>query len=269
MADLADVLDNVVLDVPHKGENIDLAISGTYVMDLAFQTESGSPGSDAWTTLATFDTVDGTEALTYTTFKDKQRLRIIVTDDTSGTANAFLTDNHDRTIKKFTNFGSENVFVIKQEGVEIAGSMTSQGANPRTQATEQHIVSDTLVAADDANAMTVTNLATTMTFVLPAALGTGNRYTFLTQLTCTQDHIYEAASAADVFTGYAYMGVTGTDLEMFQTVAASDTVTLDGTISGGLLGTKVEFIDMAAGLWHVAVFANASGAQVTPFSEAV
>ena len=127
MANLADVGDNVVLDVPHRGENIDLAISGTYVMDLAFQTESGSPGSGAWTTLNTYDTVNGTEARTYTTQHDKERLRIIVITDTSGTAVATLTDNHNRTIKKFTNFGSESVMDVKQDGVEFPGFVAHVG----------------------------------------------------------------------------------------------------------------------------------------------
>ena len=56
---------------------------------------------------------------------------------------------------------------------------------------------------------------------------------------------------------------------VFETAADSDTITLNGTTTGGLVGADVELIDIAADTWFVNVRTAATGTEATPFSAAV
>jgi hypothetical protein len=263
MAALADVDDSVELSIPAAGEEINVDISGTYSMTLELQKEAGSPGSGAWETIEEYVGVNTTFADYYRSKSPNERIRLIVTADTSGTATATLTDNHDRDIRKWKAQDGSTAMVLKQSGLEVTDHIEFVSAS------EAIAASTTLTAAEHANKVLFTGVATTITVTLPAATGSGNVYTLVTGTSATANHIYEVASAADTFVGYAHMNVTTTDTEVFQALAASDTVTLNGTTTGGLEGTLVKFTDAAATKWLVEVEANCSGAQVTPFSAAV
>ena len=66
-------------------------------------------------------------------------------------------------------------------------------------------------------------------------------------------------------------GVAMTDMTgvIFATADATDTITMNGTTSGGLKGARVSLIDVAADTWQVEVVSESSGTEVTPFSAAV
>jgi hypothetical protein len=56
----------------------------------------------------------------------------------------------------------------------------------------------------------------------------------------------------------------------WPTVAASDTITLNGTTSGGVsIGDYLILTDIATNQYTVSGMLNASGTEVTPFSAAV
>lgn len=110
------------------------------------------------------------------------------------------------------------------------------------------------------------NRAAGCTVTLPAATGTGHRYTIVTIADQTGDLVIQAASASDVMQGGAQTDMTGA---MFPTADATDTITMNGTTTGGLKGAKVELIDVASGVWNVWVRSEASGTEATPFSAAV
>ena len=55
----------------------------------------------------------------------------------------------------------------------------------------------------------------------------------------------------------------------WNTVAASDTITLDGTTQGGRAGDWVRLTDIGTDKWHVYGVVQGSGTEVTPFSAAV
>jgi len=59
---------------------------------------------------------------------------------------------------------------------------------------------------------------------------------------------------------------TGTE---FSTVAASDTITMNGSTTGGLAGGLFTFVDLATNLYAVQGSLIATGAEATPFSAAV
>jgi hypothetical protein len=55
----------------------------------------------------------------------------------------------------------------------------------------------------------------------------------------------------------------------YATAASSDTITLDGTTTGGFAGDVIEIIDAIAGTYLVTVLTKATGTEATPFSATV
>lgn len=122
-----------------------------------------------------------------------------------------------------------------------------------------------LLTVDDADGTSIT---------LPAATGTGNKYTVIigTSITSNTTTI-KAASASDSFFGMAF-GVD-TDAEgatgyTWNADSGDDTVTMDGTATGGVAGDIWTFIDFATGKWQVeGKITQSGGSEATPFSATV
>lgn len=119
----------------------------------------------------------------------------------------------------------------------------------------------------------VLDRAAGVTVTLPAAKGSGGRYRFFVKTTVTSnsDKI-QVANASDVMAGNIIANSTGDTPDLAQpwpTAASSDTITLNGTTTGGLLGDWIEVQDVAANLWSVIGVTSCSGTEATPFSAAV
>jgi len=128
----------------------------------------------------------------------------------------------------------------------------------------------TITAATHANRVVTLNRAAGTTITLPAASGTGNKYTFFVGTTFTANGVIQVANTTDVISGNVYVTTTtSTNAEAFATSATSDTITLDGTTTGGILGDRVEIIDVASGRFSVVANTSATGTEATPFSAAV
>jgi hypothetical protein len=126
----------------------------------------------------------------------------------------------------------------------------------------------TLNAVQHAGRLILLNIATGGTYVLPAATGTGNRYTFFTSVSqASGSIIIRVANATDVMQGVA--AVAATTSGTFPTTTTSDTITFNATTQGGLRGSYVEIEDVAAGLFRVNVHTVGSGIAVTVFSATV
>lgn len=119
--------------------------------------------------------------------------------------------------------------------------------------------------------VTLSHTAATSTVTLPAASGTGNKYTFIVAAVNTNNHVIQVANATDVFEGLAYISQDAADtVASFETAAASDTLTLNGTTQGGAaIGDRVEVIDYASGKFHILAHLTGTGTEATPFSAAV
>jgi hypothetical protein len=113
----------------------------------------------------------------------------------------------------------------------------------------------------------VLNRAAGITATLPAATGSGNRYEFILAADASGDHIV-AALGADTMMGVAYLGNDSAGASVFYTADTSDTITLNGTDQGGKKGARIIVDDIAAAVWAVLVFSEASGTEATPFSAA-
>ena len=129
----------------------------------------------------------------------------------------------------------------------------------------------TLTSASHAGRTMVLDVASGATVTLPAATGTGNVYKFFVKTTVTSnDYIIQVASADDTMAGVAIVANdSDASASIFETAATSDTITLDGSTTGGILGGQIELQDVASGVFSVAIRQAATGDEATPFSAAV
>lgn len=126
-----------------------------------------------------------------------------------------------------------------------------------------------ITAAAHLGSRVVLNRAAGVTVTLPASSGSGNRYEFFLAVDASGSQIIKVANATDVMMGVAYLGNDSAGASCFYTADASDTITLNGTTTGGYKGAKVVVDDIASGKWAVFVYSEASGAEATPFSATV
>lgn len=129
----------------------------------------------------------------------------------------------------------------------------------------------TATSAAHAGRTVVLDRAAGIAVTLPAASGTGNTYRFFIATTITSNSTtISVASASDVMAGVASVANdTDNSASLFETAADTDTITFDGSTTGGIKGATVELQDVASGLWAVRVVGAATGTEATPFSAAV
>jgi hypothetical protein len=141
--------------------------------------------------------------------------------------------------------------------------------------------SEALVSATDAS-LTVTSAAHSgrtvlldraagQAVTLPAATGSGNSYKFFVLTTITSNTTtIKVVDATDVMAGVAIVANdSDATASIFETASTSDTITFDGSTTGGILGATVELQDVATNLWSVRVVGAATGTEATPFSATV
>ena len=113
-----------------------------------------------------------------------------------------------------------------------------------------------------------------ITVTLPNATGSGAVYTFLVGVSVTSvGDIIKVARGADVMYG-VILGADDTATpaaRVWKTAAdaTSDTVTMDGSTRGGVIGDRLIIVDIAANKYTVHGTLNQSGTEATPFSATV
>lgn len=128
---------------------------------------------------------------------------------------------------------------------------------------------ETITADAHAGNRIIMNRAAGQTITLPAAIGTGIQYEFILLVDASGNQIIRVANAVDTMMGTANLSVAAAP-STFQTVdATSDTITMNGTTTGGLRGARVVCTSAAVGLWAVSVHSEATGVVATPFSATV
>lgn len=119
------------------------------------------------------------------------------------------------------------------------------------------------------NAMVTVNRAAGCTVTLPDSTGSGACFKLFVGTTVTSNSlVIQAANADDIIQGS--LGVT-TDAAgvVIPTAAASDTITMNGSTTGGVKGSYVELVDVAENVWAVNGSLVSTGVEATPFSAAV
>lgn len=172
--------------------------------------------------------------------------------------------------------------------IDSSGNLYQAGTQITATAAEINRAADksaSVVAANDST-LTVTEAlhgdrviafgkTTGTTVTLPAAAGTGNRYTFIVSIAASSNNnIIKVANATDVMEGLAIGADDDAEgagtAHTWNCETNDDTITMSGTATGGVVGDKIEIIDYAAGHFHINALITQSGAsEVTPFSATV
>ena len=98
----------------------------------------------------------------------------------------------------------------------------------------------------------------------------GATFTIINSITKTGSLIVQVANSTDVMSGSAvYIDDTNDNVVGFETVATSDTITLNGTDTGGVTYAKIICTVLGTGLWSVSVHTGCTGSPATCFSAAV
>jgi hypothetical protein len=131
-----------------------------------------------------------------------------------------------------------------------------------------------LTAAAHAGRIVTLETLTGTTLTLPAATGTGNVYTVVIKTAATSNaHVVETSATSEHMTG----SVRGVDDDgegatgyQWNSETSDDTVTMDGTATGGKPGDILIFRDYVATNYTVEGSLTQSGAsEATPFSASV
>ncbi len=146
-------------------------------------------------------------------------------------------------------------------GVPVEGS----GAIVASTATQV-----TVTQALHAGRTLMLNSTHTTTVVLPAATGSGNIYTFKVGVAGTEgSKIIQVANSTDVINGGSTAWNTQATVLTFIATASDDTITMNRTTTGGLIGSTVTIQDVAAGQFLADVKLLTTGNPATPFSNAI
>ncbi len=133
------------------------------------------------------------------------------------------------------------------------------------------VTASTLTARADAHGGVPVALdrAAGIAVTLPAATGSGVTFEFVVITTVTSNSTtIKVANSSDVMIGVLSVA---TDIAgvTCPTTSTSDTITMNGSTTGGVLGSRVVLTDIAANKWMVSGELNSTGAEATPFSATV
>ena len=125
------------------------------------------------------------------------------------------------------------------------------------------------LSQSDAETDITANAAAGMTLTLPTALGTGYNFKIIIGTTVTSNNfILSRGLAADKFIGMATQAgaASGSAPLTWKPGATDNTLTMNGTTKGGVIGDFILCTDIAAGVWSLQVLGQGSATQITPFS---
>ena len=84
--------------------------------------------------------------------------------------------------------------------------------------------------------------------------------------------VVKVANTTDAFNGFSIIisdDAGGPAKGFIASAGSDDTITMDGSTTGGYVGDVIEVEDIASGLFQVYVLGKASGTEATPFSATV
>ena len=154
----------------------------------------------------------------------------------------------------------------------LAATMLASVLAPAYAVEPKAVTATRSITASDAGTVIVVSAAAGLTLTLPAATGSGYVYRVFISTTVTSNNvIVQVADATDVMQGNIAMNSdNAADATIgFETVAASDTITLNGSTKGGIRGDFFEFTDAATDLYIITGLCSGTGAEVTMLSAAV
>lgn len=135
------------------------------------------------------------------------------------------------------------------------------------------VTSSTLTATSDshAGALVLLDRAAGITVTLPAASGTGAVYRFMVVTTVSSNStIIKVANASDTMVGWVSTATTTAGNGLHEAAGGTDdTITMNGTTTGGIAGSYIETQDVATNVWLVNGLLVGSGTLATSLSASV
>lgn len=129
------------------------------------------------------------------------------------------------------------------------------------------------VRPEDDDKVIILDRAAGITATLPAASGSGRRFKFLVKTTASGgNYVVKVANASDTMIGVIESATTtGATTNGFAEAAGGtdDTITMNGTTTGGVAGSYIEVLDVLPNLWLISGNLVASGVLATSLSATV
>lgn len=126
----------------------------------------------------------------------------------------------------------------------------------------------TLTKDNHGGTIIVHNAAGGGTLTLPASNGDGQKIKVVVHTTVTSSLIIAVANATDVIRGGVAISTDVAGITMLAG-GTDDTITMNGSTTGGLAGSTVTLTDYKAGFWLVEGFLVSTGSEATPFSATI
>jgi hypothetical protein len=158
---------------------------------------------------------------------------------------------------------------LKLGGILVASTQAEIDRNCKVNQRIVNLTLATLVmsqAAHDSRVLTI-NKADGTAITLPAATGSGTRFTICVGTKITSNTITITTGSGDYFGGLMSAEGTSNACKIFVADGStSHIITLNGGTQGGYIGDRIELIDVANHLWNVQGRVQTSGSQATCFS---
>ena len=104
---------------------------------------------------------------------------------------------------------------------------------------------------------------------LPAATGSGNKYTIILKTAFTSGTIVGLTNSATFLGGLVGVDTDSPAAYAWQCASGNNLISGSGTATGGKVGDMYVLVDIATNLYHVSGYIKQSGgSEVTPFSTA-
>ena len=98
----------------------------------------------------------------------------------------------------------------------------------------------------------------------------GATFEIFASITKTGNLVVQVANSNDVMVGSAkFIDDTSDNMVGFETASTSDTITLNGSTTGGVTFSKITCTAISSTQWKVDVESGCTGSPATPFSAAV
>jgi len=220
------------------------------------------------------DNMDGLAAAIHAVRDEVTATRAFLDNVTAGTVSA----DQAVVVDENSHFDVANVttLAIGASGAEVAVLATPTEINRVCDASTRivTVVAATLAVTEalhDGKTI-VMDQADGIAITLPAATGSGMRLRFVVGSVSTTGYVIKSVVGTDLMEGciIGNDGAAVTTSWRWQAGAGDDTITLNGTTSGGVdIGDWVELEDISAVGWAVRGIVSQSGNEETPFSNTV
>ncbi len=196
-------------------------------------------------------------------------------DNAANVARIFV-DSDSEEVKVYDRTASADRTLVSTDQTQTLSNKTLAATTTVVAPTPASITGATaLTAALHANRISLLNAVAGGQVDLPAATGTGNRYRLqvIAALTSASWVFRTNVATGDRFTGGVFIDDTGDTgavaaAAFFPAGASDEVLTMAFSATLGTIGTFVEFIDVATGIWAVEGYLGGSADPATPWGVA-